>query len=117
MSRIGNIYRFTGKGFGFLCSVAAAYSNNLLLEAIFNCECQLEKHLPVHPARWLCEMLMPELVIDGETGLDILMLDAVILCTLVLLPLWYFLWKKSVFWTFLLLWGLSLGICLFTVGI
>lgn len=116
MSRIGNIYRFTGKGFGFLCSVAA-YSNNLLLQAIFNRECQLEAHLPVHPARWLFEMLMPELVIDGETGLDILMLDAVILCTLVLLPLWYFLWKKSVFWTFLLLWGLSLGICLFTVGI
>ena len=117
MSRIGNIHRFTGKGFGFLCSVVAAYGNNLLLQAIFCREYQLEAHLPVHPAKWLCERLMPELVIDGETALDALMLDEWILCTLVLLPLWYFLWEKRVYWTFLLLWGLSIGICLFTVGI
>lgn len=117
MKRIDNIYRTMGKGIAWVGYGVAAYANNLLLIALVNMEWQVEKHLPVHPARWLCEMLMPELVIDGETGLDILMLDAVILCTLVLLPLWYFLWKKSVFWTFLLLWGLSLGICLFTVGI
>lgn len=45
------------------------------------------------------------------------MLDALICETLALLPLWYFLWSRRVFWGFLVLWVLSLAALLFTVNI
>lgn len=103
--------------FRYLGGVAATYANNLFLQVIIIWFLPLEQHLPVHPARWLCRHLMPEVIIDGETGLNVLMLDMLICLTLVLLPLWYFLCPRRVFCGFLVLWGLSLAALLFTVNI
>lgn len=97
--------------------VAAAYAGHLFLLAMLNRAMNLEARLPVHPAGWLCRQLMPGITICGETGYNVLMLDALICETLALLPLWYFLCPRRVFCGFLVLWGLSLAALLFTVHI
>lgn len=97
--------------------VATAYAGHLFLLAMLNRAMNLEARLPVHPAGWLCRQLMPGITICGETGYNVLMLDALICETLALLPLWYFLWSRRVFWGFLVLWVLSLAALLFTVNI
>ena len=107
----------SGRPLCYPAMVATAYAGHLFLLAMLNRAMNLEARLPVHPAGWLCRQLMPGIAICGETGYNVLMLDALICETLALLPLWYLLWSRRVFWGFLVLWVLSLAALLFTVNI
>ena len=76
------------------CKVIAALMVHLLLFCLDGRTIQIEQHLPLHLGEQLCKILHPGLIIDGETGYDVDMLDSWLFWGLLLLPLYF--WTPTV---------------------
>lgn len=80
----------------YTCKVIVAFMAHLLIFIIDGRTMQIESHLPLQLGAWLCRLLPPGLIIDGETAYDVDMLDSWLFWGLLLLPLYFFLWGRNV---------------------
>ena len=99
------------------CKVIAALMVHLLLFCLDGRTIQIEQHLPLHLGEQLCKILHPGLIIDGETGYDVDMLDSWLFWGLLLLPLYFFLWGRKVTIGYLCLSVPLLAMLIWTVSI
>lgn len=86
---IFSLLRYIGK-------VIAVFMVHMLLFVIDGRVIHAGQYLPLRLGEWLCRLLYPELIIDGEIAYNVDVLDSWLFWGLPVLLLSFFLWGRNV---------------------